>query len=142
MVDEGRIQRNAVDAGIIVCGGAGAVVGRRREPNLFCCHGVFLYILGNGRLCTIVQRGCVAPIMVHNRDEAMSFLNIKNKPFAALYCEVHSAEIFPTQTHPPLGNTTPPPAMQKDMQTMRVGSNLDSLSLSEDGDADPGYRGD
>ena len=52
----------------------------------------------------------VADLLSHNRDDAISFLNVFNEDFAQLYCEEHALDSFSAQSSPPLIETAPAPA--------------------------------
>ena len=77
----------------------------------------------------------VADLLSHNRDEAISFLNVSNEDFAQLYCQEHALEIFPAQSSPPLIETAPAPAapaQQEGALELRGGNGDEDFLLSLD----------
>ena len=44
----------------------------------------------------------VADLLLHKRDDVISFLNMKDDTFVIIYKQLHSLDTFPALTHPPL----------------------------------------
>ena len=77
----------------------------------------------------------VADLLSHNRDDAISFLNVSNEEFAQLYCEEHALDSFPAKSSPPLIDIAPAPAapaQQEGELAIRGGNGDDDFLLSLD----------